>query len=92
VSTEEAAPPTSAVGPSFSKGQVNRAGRVLLGLTEAAAHRDYKNIAGRVDVAEVIIAFDDVRWYRALHARPLSNVAANLRYHVDSEDDGSASG
>jgi hypothetical protein len=86
VSKEEADPPTSAIGPSFSKGQVNRAGRVLLVLTEAAAHRDYKSIAGRVDVAEVIIAFDAVRWWRTLHARPLSNVAANLRYHVDSED------
>lgn len=86
MSKEEADPPTSAIGPSFSKGQVNRAGRVLLVLTEAAAHRDYKSIAGRVDVAEVIIAFDAVRWWRTLHARPLSNVAANLRYHVDSED------
>ena len=45
VSTEKADPPTSAVGPSFSKGQVNRAGRVLLGLTEAAARRDYTSIA-----------------------------------------------
>ncbi len=59
---------------------------MLLGLTEAAAHRDYTSIAGRFDVAEVITAFDAVRWWRTLHARPLSNVAANLRHHVERED------
>lgn len=85
MSPEKADPSKSPLGPLFSKGQVNRAGRVLLVLTEAAAHRDYTSI-GRVDAAEVIVAFDTVRWWRTLHARPLSNVAANLRYHVDNEN------
>jgi putative GTP pyrophosphokinase len=28
-------------------------------------------------------AWDALTWWRSLHARPLSTVAANLRYHVD---------
>src|SRR5271154_6018286 len=28
-------------------------------------------------------AWEALTWWRSLHARPLSTVAANLRYHVD---------
>lgn len=31
-------------------------------------------------------AWDALTWWRSLHARPLSTVAANLRYHVDRGD------
>jgi hypothetical protein len=34
---------------------------------------------------EVVDAFRAVTWWRSLHARPLSLVAAGLRYHVDKE-------
>jgi (p)ppGpp synthase/HD superfamily hydrolase len=30
-------------------------------------------------------AWEALAWWRGLHARPLSNVARNLRYHVDKE-------
>jgi putative GTP pyrophosphokinase len=33
----------------------------------------------------MIAAYRAVTWWRTLHARPLSNVAANLRYHADME-------
>jgi hypothetical protein len=31
-------------------------------------------------------AWEALTWWRSLHARPLSAVAANLRYHVDRSD------
>lgn len=31
-------------------------------------------------------AWQALKWWRSLHARPLSRVAANLRYHVDKAD------
>jgi putative GTP pyrophosphokinase len=31
-------------------------------------------------------AWEALTWWRSLHARPLSAVAANLRYHVDQSD------
>lgn len=71
--------------PSFSKGQVNRAGRVLLALGETARRLDAERIPDEFDTAEIVMAFRAVTWWRTLHARPLSNVAANLRYHVDKE-------
>ncbi len=82
----ERAKQTKPAAESFSKGQVNRAGRVLLGVAEAASHLGADRAARELDAEEVILAFQAVRWWRALHARPLSNVAANLRHHVDKEE------
>ena len=31
-------------------------------------------------------AWQTLTWWRSLHARPLSSVAANLRYHVEKAD------
>lgn len=70
----------------FSKGQVNRAGRLLLEVAETASRLGADRAAGEIDPAEVVLAFQALRWWRTLHARPLSNVAANLRYHVDKEE------
>ena len=77
---------SQSAGPSFSKGQVNRAGRVLLGIAEAASRACAEQETKEYDADEVPVAVQAVRWWRGLHARPLSNVAANLRYHVDRED------
>jgi putative GTP pyrophosphokinase len=35
--------------------------------------------------ADLERAWEALRWWRSLHARPLSTVAANLRYHVGQE-------
>lgn len=75
-----------AAQPPFSKGQVNRAGRVLLGVAEPTSRLSADRAAETTSAEEVILAFQAVRWWRTLHARPLSNVAANLRYHVDKEE------
>jgi putative GTP pyrophosphokinase len=72
--------------PPFSKGQVNRAGRVLLGAAEAVSRVGAGQTAKEYDLDEIAKAVQMVRWWRGLHTRPLSNVAANLRYHVDKED------
>ncbi len=77
--------PRPAAEPPFSKGQVNRAGHVLLDLAVAASRQDADRAGGRIGPEEIVLAFQAVRWWRTLHARPLSNVAANLRYHVDKE-------
>jgi hypothetical protein len=82
----ERAKQTQPAAESFSKGQVNRAGRVLLGVAEAVSRLGSDQAAKEHDAEEVAMAIQAVRWWRALHARPLSNVAANLRYHVDKEN------
>jgi putative GTP pyrophosphokinase len=74
-------------GERFTKGQVNRAGKLLLELAkripaegEAAAAI---SLGGDEKLEEALQA---LTWWRSLHARPLSSVAANLRYHVGKED------
>lgn len=71
-------------GAKYSKGQVNRAGRFLAAWAEAPPGKDGLPEGWGVD--EVIRAFECVTWWREQHARPLSNVAAGLRYHVEQED------
>jgi hypothetical protein len=70
---------------SYSKGQVNRAGRVILRFLEAASDGRAENALAELGAADVIDAFRAVTWWRSLHARPLSLVAAGLRYHIDKE-------
>jgi putative GTP pyrophosphokinase len=70
-------------GASYTKGEVNRAGKLarqfmtMLGTTNAAF-----DALGR---DEIVNAFYAITWWRTLHARPLSSVAAGLRYHVAQE-------
>jgi putative GTP pyrophosphokinase len=78
--------PQPAAEPPFSKGQVNRAGRLLLAVADAASRPGSGHAAKEYDAGEIATAFEAVTWWRTLHARPLSNVAANLRYHVDREE------
>jgi putative GTP pyrophosphokinase len=76
------APPPSKA--TYSKGEVNRAGVLLLDLRQRMADEampigeDYDR---RLDEAWAALT-----WWRSLYARPLSTVAANLRYHVDKAD------
>jgi hypothetical protein len=76
--------------PRFTKGDVNRAGEQLLDVRE----RLFRGPAGSafelgqqlaVEDEDLEQAWEALRWWRTLHARPLSKVAANLRYHVDQE-------
>jgi hypothetical protein len=71
---------------SFSKGQVNRAGRLLLDFANAVSRLGVDHAAGDYNVEDMLNAYRTLTWWRTQHARPLSNVAANLRYHVEKED------
>lgn len=69
----------------YTKGEVNRAGLLMLDLKE----RTEREGAVPVDLdydRRLDEAWDALAWWRRLHARPLSTVAANLRYHVDKAD------
>lgn len=68
--------------PRFSKGQVNRAGLFLLELRERIAAEGAERALRATDEASIEAAREALEWWRSLHARPLSTVAANLRYHV----------
>ncbi len=69
--------------PSFTKGEVNRAGALMLDLRDRSLRDGMQEALDASDPAELERAWDALTWWRGLHARPLSSVAANLRYHVD---------
>lgn len=69
----------------FTKGEVNRAGELLLDLRERLRRDGPDSALAQFDEEQVDRAWEILTWWRGLHARPLSNVAANLRYHVDKE-------
>jgi hypothetical protein len=63
------------MSPPYSKKKVDRAGRVFAGqLTDGLPALEQIADAGRV-----------IDWWRSEHAKPLSRVAANLRYYVQQE-------
>jgi ppGpp synthetase/RelA/SpoT-type nucleotidyltranferase len=68
--------------PRFSKGQVNRAGVFLLEFRERVRIEGAERALCATDEAAIEAAREALEWWRSLHARPLSTVAANLRYHV----------
>lgn len=67
----------------FSKGEVNRAGPLLLDLRERMQRDGAERAVEQSDEQRLDEAWEALTWWRRLHARPLSTVAANLRYHVD---------
>lgn len=70
-------------GIVFTNGEVNRAGRLMhrwYGRPEGMSPEDFG-----ADVDELIEAMVAITWWRGLHARPLSRVAAALRHHVGAE-------
>jgi hypothetical protein len=68
---------------SFTKGEVNRAGVLLLDLRERMERDGAERAVADSDEQKLEEAWEALTWWRSLHARPLSTVAANLRYHVD---------
>lgn len=75
-----ASPPIAA---PFTKGEVNRAGVLLLDLRERMQRDGAERAVADSDEQKLDEAWEALTWWRSLHARPLSAVAANLRYHVD---------
>ena len=73
-------------GLSFTKGEVNRAGRLAQRFIGTPGTLDEALDTLDVDVGAVIQAMYAITWWRSLHARPLSSVAAGLRYHVAQEN------
>jgi putative GTP pyrophosphokinase len=73
---------------AFSNGQVNRAGQLLRRFYARPPVKKGEDIFAGFDVDELVDAMIAVTWWRSLHAKPLSKVAANLRYHVGAENAG----
>lgn len=73
-------PPDSA----YSKEAVNRAGVLLRDFFEFKLKAG-DDIWNHFDSTEAIEAFYAVTWWKREHAKPLSKVGANLRYHVMKE-------
>ena len=67
------------IAPTYSKKQVNRAGKLLRGLTKP----EHLSAVGE---DELWRAVEIVEWWRAEHARPLARTNANLRYYVRKVD------
>lgn len=71
---------------SYSKEAVNRAGDLLRRFFHAPRpHRTADPLDGW-DQDALVEAMYAVTWWKQQHAQPLSQVAANLRYHVAKED------
>jgi ppGpp synthetase/RelA/SpoT-type nucleotidyltranferase len=74
------------VTASFTKGEVNRAGVLLLDLRERVQRDGAQRAVEGSDEQRLDEAWAALTWWRSLYARPLSTVASNLRYHVDRGD------
>jgi putative GTP pyrophosphokinase len=79
-------PSTAPVAAPFTKGKVNRAGVLLLDLRDRMQRDGAQRANADSDEQKLDEAWGALTWWRGLHARPLSTVAANLRYHVDRGD------
>lgn len=66
---------------AYSKSKVDKAGRLLADRLQAIA-RGKKTGPGPVELLEAIQV---IEWWREEHAKPLSRVAANLRYYAAQE-------
>jgi putative GTP pyrophosphokinase len=79
-------PSTAPVAAPFTKGKVNRAGVLLLDLRDRMQRDGAQRANADSDEQKLDEAWEAMTWWRSLHARPLSALAANLRHHVDSGD------
>ncbi|HEX6665747.1 MAG TPA: RelA/SpoT domain-containing protein [Solirubrobacterales bacterium] len=71
---------------SYSKTKVDRAGRLFADqISRFADDPDYFDDPAVLDQARESIAV--IEWWRSEHAKPLSRVAANLRYYVGEVGD-----
>jgi putative GTP pyrophosphokinase len=64
----------------FSKGEVNRAGEVVA--TQLRNANEGRFPTTRDEVEQFARSIEVVDWWRGEHARPLTLVAANLRYYA----------
>jgi putative GTP pyrophosphokinase len=79
--------PDSAPDPTpFTKGQINRAGKLMLKARAITQTEGAERAIEQFNEERLDEAWAALTWWRSLHARPLSIVAANLRYHVDHGD------
>jgi putative GTP pyrophosphokinase len=76
-------PACSPTAAPFTKGEVNRAGVLLLDLRERMQRDGAERAVADSDEQKLDEAWEALTWWRSLYARPLSAVARNLRYHVD---------
>lgn len=58
---------------AYSKGEVNRAGELIAQARPITTPEDLDRLVGAIEVVD---------WWRSEHARPLTLVAANLRYYA----------
>jgi putative GTP pyrophosphokinase len=79
-------PASSPTSTPFTKGEVNRAGVLLLGLRERMHREGAERAVADSDERNLNAAWEVLTWWRSLHARPLSALAANLRHHIDRGD------
>ena len=77
---------SSSAAARFTKGQVDRAGALLLALRERMERDGAERAVAESDEQKLDEAWEALTWWRRLHARPLSTVAANLRHHVERGD------
>lgn len=70
----------------FTKGEVNRAGKLLQKFFYTPLPDDATSPFGDFETTEIVDAMYAVTWWKQQHARPLSLVAAGLRYHVLKEE------
>ena len=75
-------PPPDAV---YTNGEINRAGQLLRRFYAQPPVEEGEDAFAGFDVDRLVDAMVAVTWWRGLHARPLSRVAANPRYHVGAE-------
>ena len=80
---QRALSPTQPPEKRFSKTQVNNAGKFLLELRERMVRDGLDLPLTEIEEDETERAWEALTWWRSRFARPLSNVAAGLRYHVD---------
>lgn len=71
------------VDAAYTNGEVNRAGQLLRRWYLSSEEQTPEDLGTTFD--DLVDAMVAVTWWRGLHARPLSRVAANLRYHVAAE-------
>lgn len=67
---------------TYSKSEVNRAGRLFADQLRRAATGTRRIGEQREDIEQAV---KTIEWWRREHAQPLSRVAANLRYHAAME-------
>lgn len=70
---------------TFTKGEVNRAGKLVCEYFYGPPRKDGAPFDG-YDPKDLVDAMYAITWWKQLHARPLSQVAASLRYHVLKEE------